>query len=533
MKTLLSMTLALLVALTMRAVETPTMGWSSWNTYRNNISADLIKSQAAAIVANGLKDAGYLYVNIDDGAFNGRDAEGRLMINLTRFPDGMKPVVDYIHSLGLKAGTYSDAGRNTCASYYDNDTGGVGTGLYTHDREDMAYLFNDLGFDFIKVDFCGGDPGQNSEHLDLDERERYTAIGEAIKATGRDDVRYNICRWNYPGTWVGDVASSWRTTWDIYPEWDAVMNIIAQNLYLSAYAGGGAFNDMDMLEVGRGMSDEEDKTHFGMWCIMSSPLLIGCDLTAISPATLELLTNSELVALNQDPLGLQAYVVSQEAGAYTLVKDVETLHGTTRAVALYNPTDSERTMTLSFADIDLGGEVKVRDLFGRVDMGPMMESMTITVPAHGTRIYRLDGAERHERQLYEAETGWITAYQELENNQTARSGIYEEDPELSGGAKATWLGMRPDNDLQWRDVYSRQGGEYRLTIACISDEDRTFDVEVNDTTIGTVTANSGSATAPVTKTLDVKLNPGSNTIRLYTTTGRRMPDIDYMKVTPI
>ena len=267
------------LALTAGAWDTPTMGWSSWNAYGHRINQDIIKSQADAMAKSGLQKAGYLYINIDDGAFKGRDSEGNLVIHPTRFPDGMKPVVDYIHSLGLKAGTYSDAGYNTCASFHGGDVDGLGTGLCEHDTQDIDFLFKELGFDFIKVDFCGGDPIHNVDKLDLDEQERYTAIGEAIKATGREGLRYNICRWAYPGTWVNDIATSWRTTEDIYLGWESVRGIIAQNLYLSAYARHGGFNDMDMLEVGRGLTREEDKTHFGMWCIMASPLLIGCDMT--------------------------------------------------------------------------------------------------------------------------------------------------------------------------------------------------------------------------------------------------------------
>ena len=149
---------------------------------------------------------------------------------------------------------------------------------------------------FIKVDYCGGDAGQNSERLGLNEQERYTAISKAIKNTGRE-VRFNVCRWNYPGTWVSDVATSWRTTTDIADAWKSVRRIIGENLPLAAYSHRGHYNDMDMLEVGRSMSAEEDKTHFGMWCAMNSPLLIGCDMTRIKDNTLKLLTNRDLIAI--------------------------------------------------------------------------------------------------------------------------------------------------------------------------------------------------------------------------------------------
>lgn len=290
----------LLLASSVFAYDPPTMGWSSWNTYRVNISDKLIMKQADAMSRNGLKEVGYKYINIDDGYFGGRDASGELITHPVRFPNGLKQTVDHIHALGFKAGIYSDAGRNTCGSFWDKDSLGINVGFYGHDRQDADYFFKEIGFDFIKIDFCGGDAKQNFDQLGLDEQERFTAIHNAILATSRKDVRMNVCRWDFPGTWVHDVAFSWRISQDINPSWESVKNIIRQNLYLSAYASEGKYNDMDMLEIGRGMSEEEDKTHFGMWCIMSSPLLIGCDLTTISEKSLRLLKNEELIALNQD-----------------------------------------------------------------------------------------------------------------------------------------------------------------------------------------------------------------------------------------
>ena len=305
----------------------PTMGWSSWNTYRVNISDSLIRHQADCMVKTGLKDAGYKYINIDDGFQGGRGADGKLKINPHRFPFGLKPLADYIHSLGLKAGIYSDAGRNTCGNYYDKDTLAVRVGMYEHDDVDARFYFKDMGFDFIKIDYCGGDAKQNTDRLQLDEETRYTAIRKAIDATGRTDVRMNVCRWNYPGTWVSGVADSWRTTIDIYDGWKSVAGILRENLYLSAYSSDGHYNDMDMLEVGRSMTQEEDKTHFGMWCVMESPLLIGCDLGSIKPQTLALLKNPELLALSQDAPHQQAYPVALSKGVNILMKYVNTFHG--------------------------------------------------------------------------------------------------------------------------------------------------------------------------------------------------------------
>ena len=529
---ILSLALSL-AALSLWAQDGPTMGWSSWNTYGVNISDALIRSQADAMVSTGLKDAGYNHINIDDGFFGGRNTQtGELLIHPTRFPNGLKPVADYIHAKGLRAGIYSDAGANTCGNMYNGDNLSVNVGLYRYDQRDADFYFKECGFDFIKVDFCGGDAPQNTQHLALDPQERYTAISQAIKNTGRDDVRLNVCRWNYPGTWVHDVAFSWRTTQDIWNGWASVKDILSQNLYMSAYSSAGHFNDMDMLEVGRSMTGEEDKTHFGLWCMMNSPLLIGCDLTAIKPATLALLTNPELIALNQDPLCQQAYPVEKQNQCFVLVRDLGTQGGPVRAFAVYNPTDQQRAVTVKFSTLCLSGDVALRDLFTRTDLGTFTASYRVIVPAHGTRIYRAEGT-RTERIRYEGETAYITAYQELKNNQTEKTGIYEYADYCSSGMKAGWLGCSERNDLIWRDVYSAAGGDYTLTLAYISGADRSITVTVNGENVQTLTGcNSGGWSTVATKSLTVTLNAGRNTVRL-SNAADWMPDIDYIELQPV
>ena len=501
--------LVLLVTVNIYGQHTsPTMGWSSWNTYRVNISDSLIMRQADAMVEKGLRAAGYEYVNIDDGFFGGRDKQtGRLLIHPTRFPQGLKPVVEHVHRLGLKAGIYSDAGRNTCGSIYDADTIGVGVGLYGHDQQDCDMFFRELGFDFIKVDYCGGKPHPRGDTLRLDEQARYTEIAEAIRQTGRKDVRLNVCRWNYPGTWVSGVASSWRMSQDIRPKWESVKDIIQQNLYLSAYAGGGHYNDMDMLEVGRGMTAEEDYTHFAVWCMMSSPLLIGCDLTAINDETLQLLTDRKLISINQDRLGLQAYVAKRVGECYVLAKDIKRLNGKERAVAFVNLSDEDQTMTLDLRDIDLVGE-----------------GMSVKLPAHATRVFTVKGKQRLQRRLYEAETAFLTSYQELKNHKAFLTAVYEEDSTCSGGVKASWLGGRADNDLRWRDVYVEKAGRYALRLNCLTDKARTLFIDVNGTTIDSLTFTSQDEQVVL-----ANLKKGRNEVRLWNGDGR-MPDVDYMIV---
>ena len=511
------------------AQNAPLMGWSSWNAYGFQINETIIKAQADAMVELGFKNCGYNHINIDDGFFGGRDAEGKLQIHPERFPNGMRTVVDYIHGKGLKAGIYSDAGRNTCASFWGNpkDEIGIGVGLYGHDAEDMELFFNELDFDFIKVDYCGADANNNADKLDLDVEERYKEIAAAIKATGREGVTWNICRWAFPGTWACEIADSWRTTEDISLGWESVKSIINQSLYLSAYTSPGHYNDMDMLEVGRGLTEEEDKTHFGMWCMMSSPLLIGCDLNDIKGNALELMQNKELIAVDQDSLGLQAYVVKRENGGYVLVKDVEEKYGLKRVVAFYNPTDAAIDMSVDFSLLDLAGDVKVRDLFAKADKGVYKNNISVNVPAHGTQIFKLEAEERLERTLYEAETAWLTSYQEIKNNEVYGTAIYSEKAICSGGVAVGWLGGRAENDLQWRNVYSKNGGEYILRVYFVTGEERTMKLSVNGGEPLVYTGKSADWKSLGCAEFNVVLEQGENVVRLFNETAY-MGDIDKM-----
>ena len=528
-KRLISLTvialLLLLIVHPAQAQEAPTMGWSSWNTFALNINEEVIKGQADAMVSTGLKDAGYEYINIDDGYWDGRGSDGKLRLNTKLFPSGMRALVDYIHAKGLKGGIYSDAGDNTCGSGNRN-AWGIGVGFAGHEEEDCKLYFRDWDFDFIKVDYCGGN------HMRLDEREQYTKISNAIKNCGKPNIQFNICRWAYPGTWVKDVSLSWRTTGDINDSWGSVRSILGENLYLSAYSGPGYYNDMDMLEVGRRLSDEEDKTHFGLWCIMNSPLLIGCDMRNIRPAALELMKNPELIAVNQDKTFQQAYPVKYTSGCYILARDVETLNGLTRVFAVYNPTDEAANVTVMFPDICLGGTVRLRDIFEHRDVGTFKGGYQVIVPAHGTRIYKAVSEERLERRRYEAETGYISAYQEIKNNQAEKTGIYTADNNCSSGYKAEWLGQSEENALQWNNVYVKKGGKRMLTIGYLTEGSRQLTVSVNGKKVQTLTAKGEGWGKVSTVSIPVKLKKGNNIVRLSNSTDW-MPNIDYIDIQSI
>ena len=519
-------------AQTIQPVEPPIMGWSSWNTYRININESLIKRQAEAMVSLGLKDVGYRYINIDDGFFGYRNEKGVLQTHPKRFPNGLKCVADHIHRLGLKAGIYSDAGANTCGSLWDADPNGIGVGLYGHEKQDADLYFNQWGFDFIKIDYCGA-----GQQLDLDERERYTAISKAIREVCPRDISVNICRWAFPGTWARDLARSWRISGDISPRWSSVKSIIRKNLYLSAYAGGGHYNDMDMLEIGRGLTQTEEEVHFGMWCLMSSPLLIGCDLTAIPDASLKLLKNEELIALNQDPLGLQAYVVQHEGEGYVLVKDIEQLRGNVRAAALYNPSDSTCAFHVPLDLLELNGKVKVRDLVKQKDEKAIREYLSYTLPPHSVKILRLKAEQRLEPTRYEAEWAYLPLYNDLGKQKRIISPQSFEG--ASGRMIVTHIGGSKDNYMEWSNVHSDKGGSYTLTIAYLPPEagkrevnDRLIEVEVNGHVYAPIKKLAKNRSEGIcTVSLPVRLEPGRNTIRLgsaYTWT----PDIDCITLEP-
>lgn len=529
--TFLSVSLALLPTSGARAqsptdIDMPIMGWSSWNTYRVHISDSLIRKQADAMVRLGLKDAGYQYVNVDDGFFGCRDEHGVLRAHPQRFPDGMKPLVDYIHGLGLKAGIYSDAGANTCGSLWDADPHGVGVGLYGHEAQDARLFFNQWGFDFIKIDYCGA-----GQQLELDERERYVAIHDIFRKVCERDISINICRWAFPGTWARDIARSWRVSPDIAPRWSSVKDIIRRNLYLSAYAGGGHYNDMDMLEIGRGLTPNEEEVHFAMWCLMSSPLLIGCDLTTIPEASLRLLKNKELIAINQDGLGLQAYVAQHEGEGYVLVKDIEESRGKTRAVALYNPSDTVCDFNVPLELLELSGKVKARDLILRRNAGVVEGTITRRLAPHSVCVLRLEAEERLEPVRYEAEWAYLPLYDALGKRARGIGPVPRAD--ASGGMVVSNIGGSPDNYAEWNNVYSREGGTYDMTITYLTMEegrrevnDRMIEVEVNGKRVGALKRLDREHPGSLrTVTLPVTLEPGDNVVRIgspYTWT----PDID-------
>lgn len=371
-------------------IKTPIMGWSSWNNFRVAIDENIIRAQADQMISTKLVDAGYQFINIDDGFFGGRNEKGELLTHKGRFPSGMKALADYIHSKGLKAGIYSDAGINTCASIWDKDTVGVGSGLFGHDEQDLNLMLKTWGYDFIKVDWCGG------EKMKLSDEIRYKQIANHIKSIN-GNVLFNICRWQFPGIWAVTIADSWRISGDISNEFSSILHIIDKNADLWKYSSPGHVNDMDMLQVGRGMSFEEDKSHFTMWCIMNSPLLLGNDLRTISKETLALVTNKEVIALNQDKLGYQARRLQKSGDQEVWAKPlVSTMSGAVAVVLLNRSSKTEVvTFNVDSVGIDTTNGYTIRDLWKHQDRtSTTSKTQSFEVPAHGVITLKITGKSK-------------------------------------------------------------------------------------------------------------------------------------------
>ena len=362
---------------------TPPMGWSTWNHYAHAISDKLIREQADAMVASGMKDAGYVYVHIDGGWEGQRDAKG-VLHPLPTFPD-MKALGDYIHSKGLKFGLYSGPGPVTCAG---------AEASYGHEEQDAA-MFASWGVDYLKYDLCsyriimqqesGGDVTKAEAMM----RAAYEKMHQAILKTGRPMV-FSMCQYGLGEVWtwgpqVG--GNMWRTSNDINDTYERMMSIADRQSRLARYAGPGHWNDPDFLEVGNGgMTYEEQKTHFSLWALMAAPLMAGNDLTHMSDETKSILLNREVIAVDQDALGRAGDRVWQEGPLEVWAKP---LSDGEIAVGLVNQLTSATHVTVKLADVGINGEAQARDLWEHRDLGAVKGSYTAVVPGHGVVMLRL------------------------------------------------------------------------------------------------------------------------------------------------
>jgi len=352
---------------------TPPMGWNSWNKFGCNVSEEMIKGMADAMVKSGMKDAGYQYVVIDDCWQVERDKAANIVADPKRFPSGIKALADYVHSLGLKFGIYSDAGSQTCAGR----PGGLG-----HEYQD-AIQYAAWGVDYLKYDWC---------HTSTqDAKAAYANIRSALDAAGRPIV-LSICEWgsHQPWLWGAEVGGNlWRTTGDISPHWDRVYTILEQQAGLEGYAGPGHWNDPDMLEVGNGkLSMDENRAHFSMWAMLASPLLAGNDLPNMKPEIKAILTNRDVIALDQDSLGKQASRIYSEGEVEVWSKP---LSGGAVAIAVLNAGDnrySTHPFHLDLAKLGLHGSQQAKDLWTGKDV-ELTENMPLQIAGHDVFLVRV------------------------------------------------------------------------------------------------------------------------------------------------
>ncbi len=359
---------------------TPPMGWNSWNKFQCNVSADLIQGMADAVVKSGLKDAGYQYVVIDDCWQVSRDKDGNIVADSQRFPAGIKGVADYVHSLGLKFGIYSDAGSKTCAGR---------PASLGHEYQD-ARQYAAWGVDYLKYDWCNT--------TTQDAQASYAVMGQALQDSGRPIV-FSICEWGTakPWLWGKDVGGNlWRTTGDITDHWSGkvkwpdggccglgVLDILDLQDGIGSFAGPGHWNDPDMLEVGNGgMNTTEYRSHFSLWAMLAAPLMAGNDLRNMKADIKEILTNKEVIAVDQDPLGREGRRVHKDGDFEVWARPLE---GGNRAVILLNRGESDHEITVNWTDLHYPDHLSagVRDLWQHKDAGKFTGKYSATVPAHG------------------------------------------------------------------------------------------------------------------------------------------------------
>jgi len=350
--------------------KTPPMGWNSWNKFGCNVSDKLIREMADAMISSGMQAAGYQYVNIDDCWQVSRDTQGTIVADPARFPSGINALADYVHSKGLKLGIYTDAGTGTCEKR---------PGSLNHEVQD-AKTYASWGIDYVKIDWC------NAEGLDPEVQ--YAKLRDALAQSGRPIV-FSICNWGVkaPWRWGPATGNLWRTTGDINDTYDRMSLIGFGQNGLEKFAGPGHWNDPDMLEVGNGgMKRDEYRTHLALWALLAAPLLAGNDLRSMSPETKDLLTNSEVIAVDQDSKGVQGHRVWEEGPLETWAKP---LADGSHAVGLFNRSEASIKMTLDFKAIGAPTSAKLRDLLDHKDLGTFQNSYSAEVPTHGVVLVKV------------------------------------------------------------------------------------------------------------------------------------------------
>ena len=362
---------------------TPPMGWNSWNQVGcAGLNEQVVKNAADAMVARGLQAVGYQYIVIDDCYQSGRDADGNLIVDPARFPSGMAAVAKYVHDKGLKFGIYAVPGSQTCANYFDRYPV-KGIGSLGHEQQDVD-LFVSWGIDYLKYDWCRADINDG-----LSEQAAFGQMNDILLATGRPIV-YSISEYGEqePWVWAPGIANLWRTTHDIHENWPSILQHINLQVPVTSFATPGAWNDPDMLHIGNGdISVNETITHFGIWCMLAAPLFTGTDLSALPESTISLLTNPELIEIDQDTKGVEATQVRNAGGAQVWSRP---LADGSFAVALFNTSRATKTITASLAEVGIPqAKYTVRDVINRAPVGSTTTGISGSVAAHGLSMVRV------------------------------------------------------------------------------------------------------------------------------------------------
>ncbi|HKT04863.1 MAG TPA: ricin-type beta-trefoil lectin domain protein [Rugosimonospora sp.] len=504
-------------------VAHPPMGWASWNSFAAQINYSVIQQQTDAFVAAGLPAAGYQYVNIDEGWWQGtRDGSGNITVDTSDWPGGMAAIAAYIHSKGLKAGIYTDAGLNGCGYYYPTGRpAAANTGSEGHYQQDFTQ-FEEWGFDYVKVDWCGGDAEG------LDPKTTYQAISSALAAatatTGHPMV-LSICDWGRgnPWNWGAGTGDLWRTSADIilYGA-TATLSQVLTNFDQAQHpvdAHTGYVNDPDMLTVGMsGLTDTQASTEMSLWAVTGAPLLAGNNLATMGSTTASILKNSDVIAVDQDPRGLPGVKVAEDSQGLQVYAKVLSGSGR-RAVVLLNRTSAAATMAVRWADLGLSsGSASVRNLWTATNAGTFTGSYGVSVPANGSVMLTVTGTEAGST-TYEAESS---------SNTRAGSAAVVSCGACSGGSAVGSIGNGSANTLRYNAVSASATGLYVLTIGYLNGDStpRTATLTVNGQT-PTVVAfpPTGSWSTPGTVSAIVSLAKGANTLT-FGNASAWAPDMD-------
>jgi alpha-galactosidase len=359
----------------------PPMGWNSWNHFKNKVDDAAVRAEVEAMVSSGMREAGYTYINIDDTWEGDRDASGNIQAN-SKFPD-MKALATFVHSKGLKVGIYSSPGPKTCAKF---------EGSYGHELQD-ARTYAAWGIDYLKYDLCGlrdqmkAAPTPEAAHQIM--VDAYKKMHDALLSTGRPIV-FSLCQYGNDGVWEWGTSvggNLWRTTGDISDKYSSMSNIGFGQAGLAHFAGPGHWNDPDMLEVGNGgMNADEYRTHVSLWAILAAPLLAGNDLSTMTPETVALLTNRDVIAVDQDPAGEQGDRVSAEGPIEVWARP---LADGSKAVGIFNRHQLPLTTHVDLRTLGFSHGTKARDLWLRKDLGSIDSPYVVEIPAHGVLFLKL------------------------------------------------------------------------------------------------------------------------------------------------